>query len=173
LPLDQPSELGLRLVDREGVITSADLLSVFAIQVTIQDPAKGSEIIDVAGLYPVPSNGEYRIAMPAFTKPGLHKITVRVEADTLVRELPMFVDVQVPPEAPKVITKAVETQPAVGLPTWLLPAIAGLVGLSLLIWAVRSWREAARRRRIIAARKAQESRDAPLMEMRVDTDSSD
>ncbi len=173
LPLDQPTELGLRLVDREGVITSAELLSVFDIKVTIQDPASATEVIDVARLYQIPSSGEYRIAMPAFSLPGLHKITVRVEANTLVRELPMYVDVQVPTEAPKVITKAVESQPAAGLPAWLLPGVSGLVGLSLLIWALRSWREAARKRRIAAARRAQETRDAPLMEMRVDTDSSD
>lgn len=173
LPLDQPTELGVRLVDRDGVITSAELLSLFDIKVTIQDPSNASEIIDVVALYQIPSSGEYRIAMPAFSKPGLHKITVRVEADTLVRELPMYVDVQVPPEAPKVITKAVESKPAAGLPAWLLPAVAGLVGISLLLWAVRSWREAARKRRIVAARKAQETRDAPLMEMRVDTDKPD
>ena len=172
LPVDQPTELGLRLVDRDGVITSADLLSVFAIKVTIQDSGNAIEVIDVGALYEVPVNGEYRIAMPAFSKPGLHKITVRVEADTLVRELPMYVDVQVPAEAPKVITKAAEAQPRAGLPAWLLPIVAGLVGLSLLVWAVRSWREAARKRRISAARKAQESRDAPLVNMRADSDDS-
>lgn len=173
LPVDQPTELGLRLVDREGVITSAELLSVFAIKVMIQDPGSSIETIDVQALYEVPSNGEYRIAMPAFSKPGLHKISVRVEADTLVRELPMYVDVQVPVESPKVITKAVEARPSSGLPSWLLPSVAGLVGLSLLIWALRSWREAARKRRIAAARRAQEARDAPLMEMRVDNSDPD
>ena len=169
IPLDQPAELGLRLVDSEGIIRDPALLSVFEVVIDLAGPGGFSEVIDVSERYPSPPSGEYRIAIPAFNVPGVHVITARVSAGELVRELPMYVDVQVPAQAPKVVTKAVEPSAQTGLPEWLIPSVAVLLSLSLLLWVVSYLREKRKNRRVVEARRSQEDKDKPLGDMSMRT----
>ena len=127
-------------------------------------------MIDVSARYPAPSNGEYRVAVPPFSNPGVHKLTVRVEALELIRELPMYVDIQASPVSPKVVTKGEESIQDAGLPSWIYPLVSALVGFSLLLWVVRSIQERRRRQRIQRAKMSQDERDAPLINMRSEDD---
>ena len=170
LPLDTPAELGIRLLDQKGVIAAQALLEAFSITLRIQEPSGSSELIDVSERYPAPSSGEYRVAVPPFSNPGVHKLTVRVEALELIRELPMYVDIQASPASPKVVTKGEESIQDAGLPPWIYPLVSALVGFSLLLWVVRSIQERRRRQRIQRAKTSQDERDAPLINMRSDDD---
>jgi hypothetical protein len=172
LPLDTPAELGIRLLDRKGVISDKALIEAFSITLRILQPDGNSESIKVSERYEAPSNGEYRVAVPPFSSSGVHKLTVRVEALELVRELPMFVDVQASPEAARVVTKNDEALRTEGLPWWIYPLVSGVVGLSLLVWVARSIQERRRRQRIQRAKNNQDERDAPLVNMRLGDDSS-
>lgn len=127
LPTGQRSELGLRLRERGSVLTSVDLLSLFSITVDISGPNGGSEIIDVSQRYDLPSDGEYRIAIPAFEIAGRYQILVRVNGETLQRELPMFVEVRGTPSNPAINTKGAE------LPDDNLLQIGIVVGCGLLL----------------------------------------
>ena len=142
---------------------------MFEVVIDLAGPGGFSEVIDVSERYPSPPSGEYRIAIPAFNVPGVHVITARVSAGELVRELPMYVDVQVPAQAPKVVTKAVEPSTQTGLPEWLIPSVAVLLSLSLLLWVVSYLREKRKNRRVVEARRSQEDKDKPLGDMSMRT----
>ena len=81
----------------------------------------------------------------------------------------MYVDVQVPAQAPKVVTKAVEPSTQTGLPEWLIPSVAVLLSLSLLLWVGSYLREKRKNRRVVEARRSQEDKDKPLGDMSMRT----
>ncbi|MEH6593324.1 MAG: vWA domain-containing protein [Halioglobus sp.] len=93
LPSGKRSELGLRLRERGAVLNNPEVLSIFKLSVGIQGPAGEEQLIDVFAEYPVPDDGEFRVAIPALETPGRYTVTVRLQGETLERELPMYLEV--------------------------------------------------------------------------------
>lgn len=93
IPAGKRAELGLRLREWGKRLTDPEVLSVFKLTVEVKPPRGKRQFIDVMAEYPVPDDGEFRVFIPGLGKPGRYEINVRLEGETLERELPMFVEV--------------------------------------------------------------------------------
>ncbi|MBT4520468.1 MAG: VWA domain-containing protein [Halieaceae bacterium] len=144
LPAGKRTELGLRLRDKGQVLKKEEVLELFAISLEIVDPAGETEVIDVSSLYPVPSDGEFRIAVPAFEHPGRYELLARVAGKTVRRELPMYVEV-VATATNTTISTRVQALPE---QDFKQSAIV-LGGLLLVVAVVLLWHQRRRRRRRI------------------------
>ncbi len=105
LPAGRHAEIGLRLRENGAALVDPELLDVFDISLLIENPRGDTIEIDVSGEYPVPEDGEFRITIPPFEEPGRYQVLARVQAETLRRELPMYVDVSATPAKSAVITR--------------------------------------------------------------------
>lgn len=99
------AELGVILKEQGRVVSDPALLELFEISVLITDPTGTASVIDVSGSYAVPANGEYRVLVPSFELPGRYEVLVRVQAQTLQRELPLFVEVSSTPQQATLVTR--------------------------------------------------------------------
>jgi len=158
LPSGQITELGLRLRERGVVMTDAEVLELFAITVEITGPDGGKQLIDVSGNYSLPADGEYRVLISAFERPGRYELIARIKGQTLQRELPMYVEVV-----------ATETQSAINTRGMDIPednlgriainaGVALLLVILLLIWNLRRRR---RNRMALWQRRYKETAGAP------------
>jgi hypothetical protein len=158
LPAGRTTELGIRLRDSGQVITSAELLELFAISVTITGPEGYATDIDVSGSYPPPATGEYRVAIPAFEAGGRYQLTVKLNGKVLQRELPMYVEVVGAQTRPSISTRSME----VPKDSLLLPALTVgavfLVATIAILWTVRRRRQ---RRLELWKQRFQQSDDEP------------
>ena len=135
LPVGRQAELGLRLRERGAVLTDPEVLALFNISVAITDPTGGSRLIDVSRDYPLPADGEYRVLVNAFEQPGRYQALVRVEAKTLQRELPMYVEVAATPEQHTLVTRG-QAPPDDDLKGPLAGMLTATVILLLVIWLI-------------------------------------
>jgi len=108
LPAGRHAELGLSLRERGAVLTDPEVLGLFEISLSIMGPRGDEIVIDVSAEYPIPADGEYRITVPSFEEPGRYEVVARVSAETLQRELPMYVDVSATPAKATVVTRGEE-----------------------------------------------------------------
>lgn len=141
LPAGRQPEMGLRL--REGVetITDPEVLAAFPITVEVERASGEGVVIDVSGSYPFPADGDYRVLLPVFDKPGRYRVLARVDARTMQREVPMYVEVEPTPETSAIVTRGTEVaQQDLRLP--LLTA-----GLVLAVFLIALWWILRRRRR--------------------------
>jgi len=105
IPAGRPSELGVRLTEQGRVLTDPQVLEAFEIVVDILGPDGASRRIAVTEEYPQPADGEYRVAMPVFELPGRYQLLVQLQARTLQRELPLYLEVVAPPEKATLVTR--------------------------------------------------------------------
>ncbi|MFT6052749.1 MAG: hypothetical protein ACI9B9_002404 [Halioglobus sp.] len=162
LPTGQRTELGLRLRERGTVLTSAELLALFAITVEVSGPNGDSQIIEVSQRYDLPADGEYRIAIPAFEIAGRYQVMVRVNGETLQRELPMFVEVTGTPSNPAINTKGAELPDDNLFQIGIVAGCGLLLALAILLGYLRR-----RRQRSLAQwqRRYRETATAPADEV--------
>jgi hypothetical protein len=136
LPAGRRAELGLRLIEKGRVVTDPELLGLFAITLEISGPRGYGIDLDVSRAYPIPADGEYRISVPPFEEPGRYQMLARVSAETLQRELPMYIEVMATPAKSKVVTRGAEI-PEEDLRTPLLAlttlALVGGVVVALIL----------------------------------------
>lgn len=142
MPAGRQAELGVRLVEQGEPVLNPDVLGAFNLFVDIIGPSGGTERIDVMRSYPLPADGEYRVLLPPFTASGRHAITVRLEAGTLQRELPLLVEVATPPEETTLVTRG-QAPPQDDFKT----PLAGLMGVLVLVLVVVWWILRRRKRR--------------------------
>jgi hypothetical protein len=135
LPAGRIAELGLRLREKGRVITDPEVLSLFSISVSISGPRGEVAAIDVSADYPVPSDGEFRVVVPAFEDPGRYQVLARVDGRTLQRELPMYVEVAETEDRSAIVTRGAEIpeddlkQPLIGLAVGILLIIAIILAI--------------------------------------------
>jgi hypothetical protein len=141
LPAGRHAELGLRLREHGEVVSDPEVLGLFSITVEVQGPRGKTMEIDVSGTYPLPEDGEYRVTVPPFDEPGRYQLLARIDAKTLHRELPMFVEVVATPAKPTLVTRGLE------LPENDLQAPLVGLGIGLLVGAVLVWYILRRRKR--------------------------
>jgi len=108
LPAGRHAELGLRLRERGEVLLDPEVLDLFSISIEVQGDTTEPVLIDVSSQYPVPDDGEFRITVPPFALPGRYRVMVRVNTQTLQRELPMYVDVAAVTADPAIVTRGDE-----------------------------------------------------------------
>tara|TARA_R110002110_G_scaffold107320_2_gene268469 strand:- start:39017 stop:40528 length:1512 start_codon:yes stop_codon:yes gene_type:complete len=171
LPADRVTELGIRLRDSGEVITSQDLMQLFAISVLITGPDDFSETIDVTGTYPLPATGEYRVSIPAFERGGRYQLLVELKGETLERELPLYVEVIAPEAAPTISTRPPDV-PEEDLKGPAL-SLAAIVLAAIVIGALVYWRRRRRKLEIWQRRFNQDgdaTADAEVRGMRADAD---
>jgi hypothetical protein len=154
LPAGRSAELALRLREGDRLLTDPEVLGQFGIAVEVQDPRGGRAEIDVSGSYPLPADGEYRVALPPFEEPGRYRLMARVSDRTLQRELPMYVEVEATPDKATLTTRGSEV-PQQDLWAPLL-ALAAAVLVSLLwVWLILRRRK--QRRLELWERRARQS----------------
>jgi hypothetical protein len=143
LPAGRHAELGLSLRENGEVLTDPEVLGLFALSVHIQGPRGGEIVIDVSRDYPIPEDGEYRITVPPFEEPGRYQILARLTAQTLQRELPMYVDVIATPAKSTLVTRGDDLpEDDLGAPLFGLGAIILVLGaLAYLILRRRKRRK--------------------------------
>lgn len=141
LPLGKRAELGLRLRERGEILRDAEVLSVFDLLVEVEGPKGETLVVDVMVEYPVPADGEYRVAIPGMDTPGRYKITARLLGETLERELPMYVEITSSPTNSRISTLG-EIQPEGDFRAPVLTFGAALLLIGLIVSALL-----ARRRR--------------------------
>lgn len=144
LPAGRQQEMGLRLRQGGETITDPEVLAALPITVEVERAGGKGAVIDVSGSYPFPVDGEYRVLLPAFDEPGRYRVLARVDARTMQRELPMYVEVEPTPETSAIVTRGTEVaQQDLRLP--LLTAGLVLAGVLLALWWILRRR---RRRRL-------------------------
>lgn len=153
LPAGRQAELGLWITNRGEPITDPEVLSAFRLVVDISYPGGGKERIAVSDSYPIPANGEYRVLIPVFEKPGRHELMVRLEGQTLQREMPLHIEVAVPPESPTLITRG-NTPEVDDFKEPLVILAAVLLAALLVIWFILRRRK--RRKLEVWARRARQ-----------------
>lgn len=163
LPEGRQTELGLRLLERGVTLTSAELLQLFTITVEITGPDGSSQLIDVSADYALPADGEYRVIIPPFERPGRYELKVRLEGETLQRELPMYVEV-IATEVHSIINTRGEQVPEDSLQSVAIRVgVALLIAIFALIWFLRRRR---RRRLALWERRSRDdgsTEEAPLL----------
>ncbi|QIB67337.1 VWA domain-containing protein [Kineobactrum salinum] len=137
LPAGRTTELGIRLRESGQVISSAELLELFAISVTITGPEGYTTEIDVSGSYPPPDTGEYRVAIPAFEIGGRYQLLVKLNGKTLQRELPMYMEVIAAQTRPSISTRSMEVPEENLLRPALTVVAVFLVATLAILWTVR------------------------------------
>ena len=144
LPAGRQQEMGLRLRQGGETITDPEVLAALPITVEVTRARGEGVVIDVSGSYPFPADGEYRVLLPGFDQPGRSRVLARVDARTMQRELPMYVEVEPTPETSAIVTRGAEVaQQDLRLP--LLTAGLVLAVLLLALWWILRRR---RRRRL-------------------------
>jgi hypothetical protein len=131
LPAGRMAELGLRLTEQGNVLTDPQVLGAFEIVLELTDPRGERQVIPVSSAYAVPPDGEYRVVLPALELPGRYQVVARLRAQTVQRELPMYVEVVAPPEKATLVTRG-QQPPADDFQApmlWML----GTIGLVLLV----------------------------------------
>jgi hypothetical protein len=142
LPAGQHAELGLRLREGNEIISDAKILQLFALRLDIEGPADFQRTVDVSADYPVPGNGEYRVAIAGFEQPGRYLVTARLEGKTLRRQVRMYVQVTPTAATPSISTRGDELPPI----DFRTPALV-LGGVLLLLTVLVSWYLRRRRQR--------------------------
>ncbi|MFV0478922.1 MAG: VWA domain-containing protein [Parahaliea sp.] len=156
MPADRAGEIGIRLRSGDELLTDVQLLELLHISLDITGPDGTTKTIDVSADYPVPPTGEYRVSIPAFEQAGRYQLLARVQGKTLMRELPMYVDVVASPER-----NTINTRPEDVPETSLILPVLTLFGVLALV-AFVAWLESRRRRRrklAIWQRRFETSRD--------------
>ena len=108
MPAGRQAELGLWITDRGAPITDPEVLSAFSLVVEMSSPSGRIERIDVSEAYLSPADGEYRVLIPVFEEPGRYELMVRLEGQTLQREMPLHIEVAPPPEQATLVTRGQE-----------------------------------------------------------------
>ncbi|GHD11166.1 hypothetical protein GCM10007052_10590 [Halioglobus japonicus] len=127
------AEMGLRITEQGRAITDPDVLAAFRLSVDVRAPDGSTETIAVSERYPAPADGEYRVMAPTFAQAGRYEFMVRLEAQTLRRELPMHVEVMPLPEQATLVTRGDE------LPDDEYTASLAAVGVAVLTIALLIW----------------------------------
>lgn len=105
MPAGRQAELGLWITDRGSPVTDLEVLAAFNLVVEVNSPAGRQERIDVSEDYPAPPDGEYRVLIPVFDEPGRYELMVRLEGQTLQREMPLHIEVAAPPDKATLVTR--------------------------------------------------------------------
>lgn len=108
MPAGRQAELGLWITNRGAPITDPEVLSAFKLVVEVSSPSGRLQQIKVSEAYPAPVDGEYRVLIPVFEEPGRYELMVRLEGQTLQRELPLHIEVAPPPEKATLVTRGQE-----------------------------------------------------------------
>jgi len=144
LAAGRQAEVVLRLRKGDETISDPEVLALFPIALEVAGPSGERVIIDVTASYPLPADGEYRIRLPGFDEPGRYRVLARVDAPTMRRELPMYVEVDPTPETSAIVTRGADVeQQDLRLP--LLTAGLVLAIVLLVVWWILRRR---RRRRL-------------------------
>ncbi len=163
LPSGRQTELGLRLLERGRTLTDPEVLALFAIELEIIGPDGTRQLIDVSGNYNLPADGEYRVTIPAFELPGRYEVMARISAQSLQRELPMYVEVHATEVQSRINTRGEQ------IPLDSLDGMARKAGGAVLLTAVAlAWFLRRRRQRRLAlwqrrSRDTTNDEDAPLL----------
>jgi len=135
LPAGRVAELGLRLKEEGEVITDPEVLSLFVISVDVTGPRGDVNSIDVSAQYAVPTDGEFRVMIPAFEFPGRYQVMARVDGRTVKRELPMYVEVAETVDRSAIVTRSQE-MPEDDLKTPMIGLGVGLLLLFAIVMAI-------------------------------------
>ncbi len=155
MPAGRQAELGLWITDGGVPVADPEVLSAFALLVDVVAPGGQKERIHVSRDYPVPADGEYRVLIPVFEQPGRYELMVRLEGQTLQREMPLHIEVAAPPEQPTLVTRGQQLpDDDLRMPLLLLAAVLAVV--LLVVWLVLRRRK--RRKLEIWARRARQAR---------------
>jgi hypothetical protein len=170
IPSDRVTEVGMRLQRDGAPIRDPELLSLFDLALEIFPPGGGSTRIPVSRDYPLPPDGEYRVTLPALTEPGRYRIVASVRGETLERELPMTVDVEVPADRDVVSTRmGLDADDPFDIPWyWVAGGVVGLWLLLRLIGILRRRRRLRQWRRRVADREVKDD-DALVLGMTGDS----
>jgi von Willebrand factor type A domain-containing protein len=135
MPSDRQAEIGLWITNRGEPITDPEVLAAFKLVVEVNSPAGKVELINVSEAYPSPADGEYRVLIPLFEQPGRYELMVRLEGQTLQREMPLHIQVSPPPEEATLVTRGQEPpQDDFKAPLFILAAVLA-VALGV-IWLI-------------------------------------
>ncbi len=140
LPAGRQAELGLRLTEGGKALVDPTVLAAFKFSIDITAPDGSTNSIDVSASYPAPSDGEYRVVVPHFDQSGRYQLMVRVQAETVQRELPLHVEVTSPPDEATLVTRGQEP------PSDDFSAPLTGMGVTLLLLAIAVWWILRRRR---------------------------
>ncbi|WP_170287365.1 vWA domain-containing protein [Halioglobus maricola] len=129
------AELGLRITEQGKAITDPAVLTAFELVVDILAPDGSREIIPVSARYEAPLDGEYRVSVPVFEQAGRYEFMVRLNAQTLQRELPLHVEVMPKPEQATLVTRGDEL-PEDEYTAPLAAVGAAVCAAGLLVWYI-------------------------------------
>ncbi|MEP4148149.1 MAG: vWA domain-containing protein [Halioglobus sp.] len=99
------AEVTFRLIDQSEVIKDPAVLSGFDVTLEVKGPQGKTEVVAVGDSS---SEGVYRVVTPSLEQPGRYQLLLRVNAASLKRELPIYLEVGVPAEQPTLVTRGQE-----------------------------------------------------------------
>lgn len=135
LAAGRQAELGLRLTEQGRALIDPEVLAAFSLTLDITKPDGSTRHIDISENYPAPADGEYRVLVPVFDVPGRYELMVRLDAQTMQRELPLYVEVAVPPNQATLVTRG-QAPPEDELRVPLI-VLAGVLAVTLLlVWLI-------------------------------------
>ncbi|MBT7719320.1 MAG: hypothetical protein HN744_07975 [Halieaceae bacterium] len=137
VPAGQQAELTLHLSDQGTVITDQEVLSGFNVSLRVKGPLGNNDIVVVDS----PStDGVYRVVTPVLAQPGRYQLLLRVDTQSLRRDLPIYLEVEVPAEQPTLVTRGQEMpEDDFKAPLMWLAGVCGLVLLG--VWFILRRRE--------------------------------
>jgi von Willebrand factor type A domain len=99
------AEIALRLTDAGEPITDPEMLARFRVSLEVTHPLGKQEVVEISEHNEA---GIFRVASPPLDQPGRYRLMVRVDSDGLQRDLPVYIEVGVPPEKPTLVTRGEE-----------------------------------------------------------------
>ncbi len=137
VPAGQQAELALHLSDQGTVISDQAVLSGFNVSLRVKGPLGNNDIVVVDSPSP---DGVYRVVTPVLAQPGRYQLLLRVDTQSLRRDLPIYLEVEVPAEQPTLVTRGQEMpEDDFKAPLMWLAGVCGLVLLG--VWFILRRRE--------------------------------
>lgn len=132
VPAGHEAEVTFRLIDQGEVIKDPAVLSGFDVTLKVKGPQRNTEVVAVGGSS---SEGVYRVVTPSLQQPGRYQLMLRVNAASLKRELPIYLEVGVPSEQPTLVTRGQELpEDDFQAPLMWLAGVCGVV--LFVVWLI-------------------------------------